>query len=160
MKQIDIKGKKFGRLIVTNYMQGGDWFCVCKCGFFTLAKSGHLRSGATRSCGCLQKETRIRNGQKKKTHGMDGTPTYWIWQGLRRRCYDPKTKGYKYYGGRGIKFCKRWERFENFYADMGERPPGLSIDRINNDGNYGPANCRWATITEQNNNRRNCKWPL
>lgn len=88
------------------------------------------------------------------THGMTNTPIYKTWKRMKDRCSNPNNKNYKYYGGRGIKVCDRWvNSFENFYEDMGDKPKGLVIDRINNDGNYEPNNCRWVTITENNRNK-------
>jgi len=100
----------------------------------------------------------VWTGPDRTTHGHAPhgafTPTYWTWQGMHARCRYPSSSGYKHYGGRGITVCDRWASFENFLADMGERPKGTSIDRINVDGNYEPGNCRWATPKEQRQNRR------
>ncbi len=93
-------------------------------------------------------------GQKRVTHGFTGTPTYSTWSCMRQRCYNPHHPNYKHYGAKGIKICDYWEDFENFLSDMGERPLGMSIDRINNDGHYTPSNCRWATPKQQLLNRR------
>ena len=91
----------------------------------------------------------------RKAHGLSKTPIYMVWRGMRRRCYNTKDISYSYYGGRGIKVVERWHDFENFYLDMGDKPTGMQLDRIDNDGDYGPANCRWVTPTENNNNKRN-----
>ena len=92
------------------------------------------------------------------THGMTGTPIYRIWIGMKVRCMSTQNKAYPAYGGRGIKICKRWLKFANFFADMGKRPKGKVLDRMNNDGPYSPTNCRWATPKESANNRGNSRW--
>jgi hypothetical protein len=93
----------------------------------------------------------------QKTHGMSGTRVHRLWKSMLRRCRNPAYHQFRDYGGRGIKVCDRWLEFANFYADMGEPPPGTSLDRIRNNGNYTPDNCRWATPIEQNNNKRNSR---
>jgi len=155
-KIIDLTGQRFGRLVVVSRAENSKaghprWNCVCDCGGTTIADGQNLRNGHTRSCGCLIKEGAV---ESFRTHGMHETPTYGIWSCMKQRCTNPKHPSYKDYGGRGIKVCERWSEFENFYEDMGEEPRGLSLERKNNNGNYCPENCIYATQKEQTRNTR------
>lgn len=161
--KLDLIGERFTRLVVKskhpdrNSVGKVQWVCQCDCGNETLATTGGLGSGNTKSCGCLRVDKTRESGLARKTHGLTGTPEYKAWQSLRDRCYNEKAVQYPNYGGRGIVVCERWlESFENFITDMGFRPgPEYSIDRENNDGNYEPGNCRWVTQEIQSNNKRN-----
>lgn len=155
----DLSGKKYGRLLVVEMAQQRSsskkvmWVCKCDCGNEVTVIGSALKNGNTASCGCLHKE-----GVRKlfTTHGRSKTVEYHIWQGMMKRCYKPYVYAYPHYGGRGIKVCSEWQDFENFYRDMGEKPEWAnSIDRINNDADYSPDNCRWATQKDQCRNKRN-----
>jgi hypothetical protein len=149
--------QKFGRLLVLassdrKHPNRPRYLCVCDCGAEITADHYHLLSGHTSSCGCAKLDRLV---SMNKTHGMSKSPTYKSWLEARYRCLRPNCKHYQNYGGRGISICDRWRKFENFLADMGERPSPLhSLDRIDVNGNYEPGNCRWATAEQQQNNKR------
>lgn len=147
---VDITGRRFGRLTAVRYCATSySYVCRCDCGQVKTILSGSLRSGATRSCGCLHTEQLIR---RCTTHGQRHTLMYGAWKGMIQRCENPNHQYYHRYGGRNIHVCKRWHKFELFLKDMGFRPPNTQIDRRNNDGNYEPGNCQWITKQGQNNN--------
>ena len=146
---IDITGNTYFRLTVLSYAGDSKWNCKCECGTVKVVQGGHLRNGGTVGCGCFHKT-------KPLTHGKCYTPEYGSYQGMKDRCYNKNSERYADYGGRGITVCDRWlESFDNFYADMGARSsPRHSLDRIDNNSDYEPNNCRWATNSEQTRNRR------
>lgn len=156
VQRMNLAGQSFNRLTVIGFSHTARghrfWNCRCQCGSEAVVSTGELRSGGTKSCGCLIRET---CGKMNKTHGLSATVEHAIWRGMLSRCYNQNRRAYPDYGGRGIVVCQRWHVFENFLADIGERPsPNHSIDRLNNDGNYEPANCVWATRPEQMRNTR------
>jgi hypothetical protein len=149
---IDLHGQRFGRWVVLAYVKDGKWLCLCDCGACVVVDGLGLRRGTSKSCGCLKRE--LAKAQFTK-HGMAGSREYRSWTEMKSRCFNPKHHRYENYGGRGISVCKRWANsFEDFFADMGPRPEGRSLDRRNVNGHYEPENCGWATHKEQANNRR------
>ena len=155
----DLTGQRFGKLTVISMhpvqtkTHRAQWNCLCDCGNTKIITAAHLIHKQTRSCGCYRKEVITA---RNTTHNMTQTSTYRSFLAMHRRCYDKYNEHYLYYGARGITVCDRWKNsFENFHADMGNRPEGKTLERINNEEGYSPQNCVWATPTQQASNRRN-----
>ena len=159
-KGIDLTSMRFGRLIALRQVVGPNpkitgayWVCVCDCGVEKVIRGQDLRNGLTRSCGCFNLD---RRRELKTTHGQSKHYLFKTWEGMVSRCHNPNDKDYRTYGARGIEVCELWrDDPAQFFKDMGPRPEGTSIDRVDGDDDYRPGNCRWATALEQGANRSN-----
>lgn len=155
---MDLSGQRYVRLVALHPVEIRPnrhvvYACTCDCGSLIEASSSNLRSGHTRSCGCYNRDA---TSAANRTHGRSKTRLYGVWRQMMGRCYLSTAPNFKWYGARGIRVARRWHKFENFLADMGERPEGMTLDRVKVDKGYGPSNCRWATRQEQaRNTRRN-----
>lgn len=144
------KGDRYGRWMVIAIESRSHALCRCDCGAESLVQRSNMYAGKSTSCGCGPRG-------RAATHGKSHTPTWRAWASTRNRCENPNNQDFKYYGGRGIRVCERWQSFESFIADMGDRPPGHTLDRIDPNGHYEPGNCRWATRAQQSRNTRSNK---
>ena len=153
-------GQRYGRLVAleragTYRKKQARWLFLCDCGETCIVMANSVRQGLTKSCGCPRNEKAAANGKTTATHKMTRSPEYISWVSMKGRCENPNDPSFFRYGACGIKVCARWRKFENFYADMGPRPKGSTLDRYpDNDGDYKKTNCRWATPKQQATNRR------
>lgn len=157
---LDLTGKRFHRLLVIERAPNRSgrvaWSCICDCGNTKDIVSINLVHEKTKSCGCLRDERTVKSNTKhgNASRNKKLPSSYNVWRNMHQRCNNPNNHSHKWYGGRGINVCHRWSTFQNFYSDMGDRPKNRSLDRIDNNGNYEPSNCRWATYHEQRVNSR------
>lgn len=161
---IDLTGKRYGRFFVVKLAPRKSgrnlvWICRCDCGRETDVVGSNLKSGSSKSCGCAgfdaSAKTRKTGDGSRRTHGHYGSPTYKTWTAMLARCRNPNRDNFHQYGGRGIKVCSRWEKFDNFIQDMGVRPRGKTLERKDVNGDYSLSNCEWSTWQDQAKNRRN-----
>lgn len=159
MPKMNLIGQTFSKLLVLGY-SGSDsrqqtlFRCKCDCGNEIVTAGRALKSKQTQSCGCLRVEKGREAGLRSKIHGLINSPTYRTWQCMKKRCLDKTERAYRWYGAKGVIICEQWMTFEGFLKDMGERPAGKTLDRINPFGNYEKENCRWADNAIQKTNTR------
>lgn len=158
IKIVPMVGRRFGSMVVTAFLGTVNkrrmFECACDCGSKTSVRGPDLRRGAQVSCGCHKSALTAERNKKNATHGMTHTGVYNSWFAMRDRCEKPTSPSWQWYGAKGVRVCDQWQDFKTFFADMGHRPEGCTLDRINPAGNYEPGNCRWATYKEQAANKR------
>jgi len=160
---VNLTGKQFNRLTVIDLnlehssKKRKFWNCICQCGNKKIIEGENLKSGKTLSCGCWAREIHPIIQKRRRKFTIEERSFRHIWKLMMRRCFNAKDAIYRHYGGRGITVCEEWQNYENFKRDMWPRPGNLSLERINNDGNYELSNCKWASQLEQVNNRRTSK---